>query len=306
MTIANGRIISITQPSASYALVDLATVKDELSLSSVDTSNDVSLTRAIMSVSALIANYCNPPQAPFVVEARSDLFQFPRDVMAGIRSAGEDRVVLSRYPVLKIASVVQNLPDGTTQTLTAGTDYLPDMAKGLVMRLDAAGRLKRWESLPLTVSYLAGYGAIVSGEGHNIPAMSPYTVKATNASTFALDQGVAFANGTALANVSSNPAAGQYTIDAAGNYGFAVADAGKSIGLSYAFNQIPVDLVGHCLEMITARWKARGRDPALIQRETPGVGTERFWYGNAPGHIGPLPPRIQSALDNSYASPRIA
>jgi len=308
MTISNGRTITVTQPSASYSLVDLATVKDELGIKTADTTNDTSLNRAIRSVSGTISNYCNPPQAPFVVEARSDLFQFPRDPSGGFKFNGDDRIVLSRFPVLKVSSVTQTLADGTTLALVAGTDYLLDAAKGIVMRLDSQGRLTRWEPWPLTVAYVAGYGAVITAESHVIPA-TPFIVTPTaisTTSTFAIDQGVTFANGTPLTLVTASPITGQYTLGATGAYTFAAADTGKTIALNYAVNQIPDDLIGFCLELISARWKSRGRDPQLIQRETPGVGIERFWYGNEPGHIGPFPPRIQAALDNTYGSPRMA
>jgi hypothetical protein len=306
MTISNGRTITVTQPSSSYALVDLATVKNELGITS--TANDTSLSRAIRSVSSTISNYCNPPQAPFVVEARSDLFQFPRDPSGGFKFNGDDRIVLSRYPVLKISSVTQTLADGTTQALVAGTDYLPDLAKGIVMRLDSQGRLTRWEALPLTIAYVAGYGTLISAESHVIPAtpfaVTPAALSAT--ATFAINQGVTFANGTPLVSAGAATTTGQYTVGATGTYTFAPADTGKAINLNYAVNQIPDDLVGFCLELISARWLSRGRDPQLIQRETPGIGTERFWYGIEPGHTGPFPPRIQAALDNTYGSQRVA
>ena len=211
MTIYNGRTITITQPSASYALVDLATVKDELGIKTTDTTNDTSLNRAIRSVSGTISNYCNPPQAPFVVEARSDLFQFPRDPTGGFKFNGDDRIVLSRFPVLMVTSVTQMLADGTVLPLVSGTDYLIDAAKGIVMRLDSQGRLTRWEAYPLTVAYIAGYGAVIAAESHVIPA-TPFAVTASAVSataTFALDQGVTFANGTALAPVAANPITGR-------------------------------------------------------------------------------------------------
>ena len=46
-------------PASTYDLIDLPTVKDELSLKSVDTSNDNFLNRAITQSSAAAANYCN-------------------------------------------------------------------------------------------------------------------------------------------------------------------------------------------------------------------------------------------------------
>ena len=305
MNLAADRITTIVTPSASTALIDLATAKDELNIKTNDTSNDAALTRNILFVSAIIANYCSTPFAPFVVEARSDFFQFGKDSFPGVRFAGEDRIALSRCPLLAVTSVVQSRPNGATQTLVAGTDYLADMARGQLMRLDFGGRITRWEAYPLTVSYIAGFGALITGEAHTVPA-TPFQVTATNAATFAFDNGVTYANGAPLTAVTGTPAAGQYVVTAAGIYTFATADTGKVVNLAYASNQIPADLVSHTLQIMTERWAARGRDPKLVQREQPGIGIERFWFGTQPGQNAELPPNIQAALDNTYRAPRIA
>ena len=304
MNLTHARIGAVTTPSASYALVDLATVKDELSIT--DNSKDAALTRNIASVSQIISNYCSSPFAPFAVEGMSDSFQFGRDSFPGIRFAGADRIALTRCPVLAIASVTQTLSDGTTVTLAAGTDFLSDPAKGELLRLDQHGRITRWEACPLAVSYIAGFGALVASEARTVPAMAPYIITVAGAAGFAFDQGAAYAGGAPLRPVVSDPAVGQYMVSSTGTYGFSAADAGAAVTLAYAANQIPADLVSHCLEIITARWASRGRDPALVQRETPGLGIEKFWFGSEPGQDGELPPRIQAALDNSYRSPRIA
>lgn len=305
MNVLHDRISTIVTPSASYALVDLATVKDELSIKTTDTTKDPALTRNIGFVSQIIINYCDVPFAPFAVEQRSDVFQFGRDSFPGKRFAGEDRIALARCPTIAVLSVIQTWPNGTLNTLVAGTDYIADLPKGELLRLDSSGRITRWESYPLTVSYIVGFGALVTAEPWTIPA-TPFQVTATNAAFFAFDQGVTYANGTALAAVGSNPATGQYAVSNAGVYTFAAADTGKSVKLAYAYNQIPVDLVSHTLEIITARWSSRGRDPALTSIETPGVGIKKYWFGSEPGQDGELPPRIQAALDNTYRTPRVA
>lgn len=306
MTISPFRISTVITPSASYALADLAMVKDELGIKPNDMSKDGALNRIIGFVSSIITSYCSLPFAPFAVEALNDTFRFEGDSFPGIRFAGENRIALARCPVLMVQSVVQSVPNGATRALIAGTDYQLSPRNGELTRLDAAGRSMRWETYPLSISYIAGYGRLISGEAANIPATSPLTIAAINAASFAFDMGVTFADGTALTPVSANPGPRQYAVSETGQYTFAADDAGKPVYLAYAANAIPADLVSHCLEILTARWASRGRDPALIQRETPGVGTERFWYGNEPGQDGELPPRIQAALDNTYRPPKIA
>lgn len=305
MNVLHDRISTVVTPSASYLLVDLATVKDELSIKTTDTTKDPALLRNIGFVSQIIINYCDVPFAPFAVEQRSDLFQFGADSFPGKRFAGEDRIALARCPAIAVQTVSQALPNGTTQTLIAGTDYLVDLQKGELLRLDSAGRITRWESYPLTVGYIAGFGRLVTGEAATIPA-APYQVSAANAAFFAFDQGVTYANGTALTPVTGTPTTGQYAVSSAGVYQFAAADTTKAVLLSYLCNTIPADLVSHTLEILTARWSSRGRDPALVQRETQGLGTEKFWFGSEPGQDGELPPRIQAALDNTYRPGRIA
>lgn len=305
MAIAAGKISTVMTPSASYALVDLATAKSELSIKTTDTSNDAALARTINFVSQIIANYCSAPYGPFAIEALADTFQFDRDTFPGIRFAGENRLALARCPVLSIGAVIQTLPNGDTRTLIEGTDFLLNPKQGELMRLNWSGALTRWETLPLSVSYIAGFGVLIAGEAQTVPAAAPYTVTADNAATFAFDQGVTYANGAALVPVTANPTPGQYAVTN-GVYTFAEADAGAALRLAYASNQIPYDLVSHALEIITARWASRGRDPALVQVDTPGVGTQRYWFGSEPGQDGELPPRIAAALDNTYRPPRIA
>ena len=78
-----------------------------------------------------------------------------------------------------------------------------------------------WSNVSIT--YTAGF--VIQNEAQNVPASGNYSV-VVNApfGAWGADQGVTYANGTALALVASNPAHGQYTVSA-GTYGFAAADA---------------------------------------------------------------------------------
>lgn len=72
-----------------------------------------------------------------------------------------------------------------------------------------------------------------------IPASSPYTITVAppNTGTFVNDLGVFFAaTGVQLSRVATAPAAGQYSVSAAGVYTFAAADTGKSVGMSYEYS----------------------------------------------------------------------
>ncbi len=68
---------------------------------------------------------------------------------------------------------------------------------------------------------------------------------------------------------------------------------------------LPADLETAVLRLVTARFKARGRDPFLKSQGEPGVGQEQYWIGALPGQTGPLPPDIAAVLDK-YRVPALA
>lgn len=59
----------------------------------------------------------------------------------------------------------------------------------------------------------------------------------------------------------------------------------------------PPDLEMAVLRLVTARFKARGRDPFLRSQGEPGVGQEQYWIGALPGQTGPFPPDIAAVLE---------
>ena len=59
----------------------------------------------------------------------------------------------------------------------------------------------------------------------------------------------------------------------------------------------PADLEMAVLRLVTARFKARGRDPSLRSQGEPGVGQEQYWVGAMPGQTGPFPPDISAVLE---------
>lgn len=101
-------------------------------------------------------------------------------------------------------------------------DYQPRMIRDFV-------------GAPNNTLMAAGQTLVANNESHPIPAVSPYTVTATNAATFGLDLGVSYAaTGIPLTNVASGPTVGQYSY-AAGVYTFAAADEGAAIYVSYSY-----------------------------------------------------------------------
>lgn len=80
-----------------------------------------------------------------------------------------------------------------------------------------------------------GQTAAANNELNTIPA-TPYQCTAINGATFVQDGGVYdYTTGAWKTCVASLPAAGQYTVSAAGVYLFAAAETGHSIGLYYTY-----------------------------------------------------------------------
>ena len=282
-------ITTVVAAANSYDLTDLDTVKSELNISASDVDNDKSLQRAISRVSQSVANECN---RIFPVETVSDLFFLdrPRQVLQS-----DNKIQLSRWPILSVASVIEDAGMATECALVQGTDYLVMASTGQLMRLDAtAGLRRRWRSRTLTVQYDAGYGTGASKIAA-IPNSTPFAI--TPDCSFDLDKGVIFTGGAPLVEVDGTPAAGEYSV-AGGVYTFSSADAGKSVTISYVKFSVPNDIVEATLRLVTMYFKAKGRDPMVMQQDQPGLGLTRFWVGTTPGQTGAFPPEIDDLLSN--------
>ncbi len=134
----------VITPASSYDLTDLATVKAALGITG--TNEDVSLAKFITDASGDIASYCN---RVFIKETIKDTWRVL--FVRGLQKSRLDEIVLSRRPVVSIASVVM---DGTT--LAEDTDYEVDYDEGVLYRLDS-GNAVRWFFGRLDVQDDAGY-----------------------------------------------------------------------------------------------------------------------------------------------------
>ncbi len=289
---------SVTQPAGSYDLVSLVTVKDELQIT--DTNSDVFLGRAISQSSAAIANYCN---RVFVPEGVTEQFDVRRDDFGTPIRAFSPLLQCGRYPLISLTSVTQYPANQPSILLVQDTDFRLDLERGTLTRLNIyTGLARNWEEIPLTIAYMAGFGAMAT-ETYDVPA-TPFQITVAQSDNYNWTQSVSYANGTALVQVPSNPAVGQYAVSA-GVYTFNSADAGNSVTIIYAWNNIPDDLQDACLRLITARFTSRGRDPALIEKSNPATGSQRFWAGTSPGQKGALPPEIALLVEH-YRAPVVA
>jgi len=75
--------------------------------------------------------------------------------------------------------------------------------------------------------------------------------------------------------------------------------AASSIATDYiaGFDTIPDDVQQAVIELCVMEFRARGRDPMLRERDTPGLGRESYWVGPPPGGATALPADIGALLD---------
>jgi hypothetical protein len=297
MAMSFSAITTVVSAASSRDMTDLATAKTELSIAL--TANDAWISKAITQVSRAVQTYLKRTLVPEVVQ---DLLDFQSQPFRQRHSLNLPELQLSRWPVISIVSVSQLQSDMTALSLVEGTDFRVNYETGTLLRLNTSGQSALWETLPLTVNYMAGYGAKVT-EVQSVPA-TPYKVTVAQSAAFSCDQSVSYANGTKLTRVSASPIAGQYSVTA-GVYTFAAADLAQTLTFVYGVKALPEDLIEVCLRLINARYRAKDRDPALVQLETPGVGSQRFWVGRTPGQSSAFPPDIEHMLDE-YIMPVVA
>lgn len=135
-------MLTTVTPATSFDLTLLATVKAELGIT--DRAEDENLTRWIRQASDTIAKFCN---RVFVQETVRDTFRL---------KCREEGLLLTRFPVSSITSVVEN-----DTTLTTATDYelTRDGDAGVLNRL----RFERdwtWPIGKIVVTYVAGYATL--------------------------------------------------------------------------------------------------------------------------------------------------
>ncbi|MES5483581.1 hypothetical protein QMZ05_12555 [Bradyrhizobium sp. INPA03-11B] len=145
------QISTVITPAKSYDLVDLDTVKGALDLK--DNKADAFLKKAIGFVSAEIAQFCN---RVFPVETVEDDFWPARDPYPYQVPGGISPLQLSRWPLVSVASVVEN---GDTQ-LVQDTDFRIDATRGQLIRLDGNLYPCLWAPWSIAVVFDAGFATI--------------------------------------------------------------------------------------------------------------------------------------------------
>lgn len=273
-------------PAGPYDLTDLATVHDELSLVSTDTGNDAFLSRGITQSSTVIANYCN---RVFPVEAVQDQFYIQQDPFPWQVPGGVYPLQLSRWPL------VNSTPVGFTGN-THGSITVDGIAS----------------TTGITVGALvfAVDGSIPAGTA--IATVSANSITLSNAATssatgLSMNTGLQVIQTLSVGDTQTLVYGSDFTIDAKKGWlirlnswtGVSEKWEAEPVAVQYqgGYNPIPTDLVDACLRLVTARYRARGRDPMQVEVMQPGLGTNRYWVGPTPGQKGSLPPEIQDIVD---------
>lgn len=289
---------SATAPAGAYDLTTLANVHDELEIPGTDTSSDSFLSRAITQISAAIANYCN---RVFAVEQVQDVAYIDQDPYPWQTPGGVKPLQLSRFPLVNSAVVAFT---GNTHG-TATVDGIPTAAAALLT-----------PGMPVFGGGLAAGASIGTVDpAAGSATLLPSTVAPAAASGVSFTTGIQVIQTLANGLTQTLNAGADFTVD---------ADLGQLLRLNpftgvqmtwepvptrvnYAagYATVPPDLEMATLQMVTARFKSRGRDPNVMVTNDHSVGEQRFWVGTAPGQSGAFPPEIQALLDDRYRVPSL-
>lgn len=282
-------------PANPYDLTDLDTVRDELSIAEDDTSNNAFLSRAITQASRSIANYCN---RVFSVEALQDLVYIQQDPYPYQVPGGVYPLQLSRWPIVNsgVVAFIGNthgsiVVDGIASTVGITTGMLVFATDG---------------SVPA--------GTTVASVGPKSLILS----QAANGSTTGLSMttGVQVVQTLGTGDTRLLVYGTDFTVDAKRgwlirlNAWTAVSERWEAepVTIQYqaGYSPIPDDLVDATLRLVTARFRMRGRDPTVVERNQGQlVGSERYWVGTPPGQKGAFAPEITALIDQ-YRVPVIA
>lgn len=261
---------------------NLTTLANAKAWAGVTTTNDDALlTRLIASASRFILSYLQRPT----------LFQYIfSDVYDGV---GNRVQILRNWPVLSIASLTigaQTITAAPSPSTGYGCGYVLDpwdgFPPGRPQALTLRGHEFRRGNSNVQVVYTVGF--VVQNEAQTVPgSVYQVTPNAPNGS-FAADQGVTYANGTALTPITSGtPATGQYLAPTAANafYQFAAGDANAAVLISYSY--IPSDIEDACIELVGERYSYKGRI-GTVSKSLGGQETMSYSQKDMPDFIKTL------------------
>ncbi len=284
-----------TPPAGPYDLTDLATVHDEVELPLTVVGSDQFLSRAITQSSSAISNYCN---RIFQVETLQDQIFLQQDPYPYQVPGGVDPLQLSRWPLVNAISISFT---GNTYERSKTVALIPN-TDGLVV-----GQL-----------VFASDGSLPAGTVINEIATDSITLSnpaPANNTQLSFTTGLQVTQMRSLGDVQTLVYGKDFTIDAARGWlirlnswtGSSQMWEAQPITVTYqaGYPSIPGDLVDACLRLVTARFKARGRDPMLIEQTQQGSGSQHYWVGIAHGQHGAFAAEIESLI-SQYRVPVVA
>ncbi len=149
------QISTVVTPAQNYALTTLDAVNLRLSIPAGDTSKATLLTDFINRATQAVVTYC---RQPFVVETLQDLIIPERDAYPYQVPGGLQPLQLARWPLQSVTSVTTMPMVNSPIVLNQGTDFIINAALGELVRLNPdTGYPWRWDAVPTTVVYQAGY-----------------------------------------------------------------------------------------------------------------------------------------------------
>lgn len=172
---------------------------------------------------------------------------------------GMNRIMLRQWPVTAVSAVSINgvsIAAQATPPLGTGFFFQPwnQLLPGAPAILGSVGYPFAVGTQNISVTYTAGYRTF--DEAATVPAASAYTV--TPRYTWLADLGVTLvSSGLPMTAVSSNPAAGQYSVSSVGVYTFNSAQASAAVLLNYSF--VPPVVNNAVIELVALRYRERSR-----------------------------------------------
>ena len=233
-------------------LFTLQNLKDWLNTSNVafPATSDTVLARLVTTASLFATSYLQRQLQPTTYsEVRNGL--------------DRRRMFLLNRPIISVTTLTVNTTVISARTQVGGSGYVFDENS---LYLDGAGGFGvgyGFSSFPNGIQnvYITYRAGLQTSDVAAIPnPIAPLSVTSLSR-PWNSDQGVTYANGTALTLVASSPAVGQYAVgrDSQGTaeYQFNATDAGSGIVISYGYT--PEDIVQALCELAGERYKARQR-----------------------------------------------
>lgn len=257
-----------------------------------DTGSDAQIDRLITAMSAAFAEETG---CEALRQSYTEVFDGDDERIARARTAYRGfgfvigygfALMPNRWPLINVAGVrpVITVDDIVIprRTVTTGTGWvlLRDYRVELIGYDFGAGIANA------AITYDAGVH--VPAEPVTVPAVGPFTVTALAAlGTFVSDIGVTkVSDGTVLTKVASGPVTGQYSVDSAGLYTFAAADANLALTLAYAY--LPKTIEDCVIEMVSYKMDRRTR----LDQVSANIGGQTASFSR-----GAWPATIQQVLD---------